>query len=74
MGYDFDDAGRDGGSPRRAGDKAEPYQPKQNKVAGAVGEQQPAPDDGTAVDAGNGKGWTKPKIGEERGFSHCPRG
>ena len=64
MGYDFDDAGRDGGSPRRAGDKAEPYQPKQNKVAGAVGHDQAA--DG--IGAENDKAWTKPKIGEERGL------
>ena len=38
---------------------------KQNKVAGAVGHDQAAPDAGVAPDAGNGKAWTKPKIGEE---------
>ena len=66
MGYDFDDAGRDGGSPRRAGDKAEPYQPKRNKV-----ERTPSAGAGRArrrAVAGNGKAWTKPKIGEECGL------
>jgi hypothetical protein len=44
MGYDFDDAGRDGGSPRRAGDKAEPYQPKQaNGPDATTGEEQRKP-------------------------------
>ena len=41
MGYDFDDAGRDGGSPRRAGDKAEPYQPKQANGPDATTGEKP---------------------------------